>query len=160
MNRENAKSIIKTTVPITIVGILLPFSQVIDSILTINIISGYRNDATALFGLLSGVVMTVINLPVSICYGLGSVAIPSISNSASEEQKTNRATKILLLTCAVALPCFIGLAIFAPQRGHSNSTNGPVNGISCLHEIHSTVFIFNHLLFVCNRSYNHLHYHL
>ena len=111
----DAKTIIKTTIPITLIGILLPFSQVIDSILTINIISGYRNDATALFGLLSGVVMTVINLPVSICYGLGSVAIPSISNSASEEQKTNRATKILLLTCAVALPCFIGLAIFAPQ---------------------------------------------
>ncbi len=111
----DAKSIIKTTIPITLVGILLPFSQVVDSILTINIISGYRNDATALFGLLSGVVMTVINLPVSICYGIGSVAIPSISKCKSEEEKQKRAIKILFLTLLVSIPCFLGLAILSPQ---------------------------------------------
>ena len=111
----DAKTIIKTTIPITLVGILLPFSQVIDSILTINIISGYRNDATALFGLLSGVVMTVINLPVSICYGIGSVAIPSISKCKDEDAKQKRAIKILSLTLLVSIPCFLGLAIFSPQ---------------------------------------------
>ena len=111
----DAKTIIKTTVPITLVGILLPFSQVIDSILTINIISGYRNDATMLFGLLSGVVMTVINLPVSICYGIGSVAIPSISKSKTEEDKKKQSIKILALTLIVSIPCFLGLLIFSPQ---------------------------------------------
>ena len=112
---SDAKSIIKTTVPITIVGILLPFSQVIDSILTINIISGYRSDATMLFGLLSGVVMTIVNLPVSICYGISSVAIPSISKCKDEEEKRKQAIKILFFTFMVALPCFVGLAIFSPQ---------------------------------------------
>lgn len=111
----DAKCIIKTTIPITLVGILIPFSQVIDSILTINFISGYRTDATALFGLLSGVVMTVINLPVSICYGIGSVAIPSISKCKTEEQKKNRAIKVLILTLIVSIPCFFGLLIFSPQ---------------------------------------------
>ena len=111
----DTKIIIKTTIPITLVGVLLPFSQVVDSILTINILSGYRNDATALFGLLSGVVMTVINLPVSICYGIGSVAIPSITNCKSEEEKRKHAVKILSLTLLVALPCFLGLAFFSPQ---------------------------------------------
>ncbi len=111
----DAKTIIKTTVPITLVGILLPFSQVIDSILTINIISGYRNDATMLFGLLSGVVMTVINLPVSICYGIGSVAIPSISKCKTEEEKKKQSIKILVLTLIVSIPCFLGLLILSPQ---------------------------------------------
>ncbi len=111
----DAKIIIKTTIPITLVGVLIPFSQVIDSILTINIISGYRNDATALFGLLSGVVMTIINLPVSICYGIGSVAIPNISKCKSEEEKKNRAIKILFLTLLVAVPCCLAVAIFSPQ---------------------------------------------
>ncbi len=109
------KTIIKTTVPITLVGVLLPFSQVVDSFLIINIISSYRNDATALFGLLSGVVMTVINLPVSICYGIGTVAVPSISNCKDEEERSKRTVKILALTLLVSVPCFLALAGFSPQ---------------------------------------------
>ncbi len=124
---SDAKTIIKTTIPITLVGILLPFSQVIDSILTINIISGYRNDATMLFGLLSGVVMTVINLPVSICYGIGSVAVPIISKSQDELEKRSRAIKVLALTFLVSLPCFIGLLIFSPQAINLLFRNLPKN---------------------------------
>ena len=105
--KEMAKKIIKTTLPITLIGIMLPLSHVIDSFLTVNILSGYRSDATALYGLLGGAVMTIINLPVSICYGVSTAAIPAISSSKSKEEEDRNAAKALLLTVIFALPCVI-----------------------------------------------------
>lgn len=103
--KQKAKKIIMTTLPITLIGIMLPFSQVIDSFLTVNILSGYRSDATVLYGLLGGAVMTVINLPVSICYGVSAAAIPAISSSKSKEEEDKNSAKALLLTVILALPC-------------------------------------------------------
>lgn len=105
--RPQAKTIIKTTIPITLIGILLPFSQVVDSFLTVNILSAYRDDATALYGLLGGAVLTVVNLPVSICYGLAAVAIPAVSASKTREEENKNSVKVLLYTFIAALPCVI-----------------------------------------------------
>ncbi len=99
-----AKGIVKLTVPITIVGILLPLSQVVDSFLVLNILGRYLDDATSLYGILSGVVATVIGLPVAICYGVATVAIPTLSRSKSRREQGKNAVKTLLLTVAVALP--------------------------------------------------------
>ena len=109
-----AKTVIKNTVPITLTGIMLPLSQVIDSFLILNLLGAYRQDATSLYGLLSGVAATVIGLPVSVCYGVAAVAIPTVSASKTETEKRSNASKTLLLTTLVALPCAIFTAIFAP----------------------------------------------
>ena len=114
LDKEMVKNLIKTALPIIIVGILIPLSQVVDSFLVVNILKKYRQDATSLYGLLSGVVLTVINLPVSICYGLSTVSIPSISSTTDPLQKIKRLEKSLLLTVLVALPCWIALYLFAP----------------------------------------------
>ena len=111
---EDAKLIAKTTVPITLVGIMLPLSGVIDSFLIINLLKNYVGNATTLYGLLSGVVMTVINLPVSVCYGISTVAVPSISGLKTQEERDARSRKVILLTVLVALPCVIFLGVFAP----------------------------------------------
>ena len=110
----HAKKIIKTTIPITLVGIILPISHVLDTFLTVNIIGRYRTDATALFGLFSGAVMTVINLPVSICYGLSAVSIPAVSSSKDEEEKDRKAKNVVLLTTVISFAFFVGCFIFAP----------------------------------------------
>jgi len=111
---NDGKTIVKNTIPITLVGIMIPLSQVLDSFLTINILGKYMQNATSVFGVLSGVVMTIINLPVSICYGLATVAIPAISGVRSQSEKDKRKNKILLLTLLFALPCSVGLALFSP----------------------------------------------
>ncbi len=111
---KDAKTIIKTTIPITLVGIMLPLSHVIDSFVIINILKGYTSSATALYGLLSGVVMTVINLPVSVCYGISTVAVPSVSSCKTQSEINSRSKKIIVLTTIVALPCAIFLSVFAP----------------------------------------------
>ncbi len=111
---SDAKVIIKTTIPITLVGIIIPFSQVVDSFLTINILSRYLKNATVLFGLLSGVVMTVINLPVSVCYGLSTVAVPTVSSCESQLEIDKNSKKILSLTFLITLPCVLFLLLFSP----------------------------------------------
>lgn len=111
---NDGKTIVKNTIPITLVGVMIPLSQVLDSFLTINLLGKYLTNATSLYGVLSGVVMTIINLPVSICYGLATVAIPAISGVESQREKDKRKNKILLLTLAFALPCSVALALFSP----------------------------------------------
>ena len=110
-----SKHVIKTAVPITLIGIMIPLSHVIDSFLTVNILSGYRSDATSLYGLMSGVVHTLINLPVSICYGFATVAVPAVSSAKTEREKTQNALKTIGFTVLLALPCAIMLAILAPN---------------------------------------------
>ena len=108
------KNIIKTTFPLTIIGVAIPLSQVIDSFLTVNLISVYDANATALYGLFSGAVMTVINLPVSICYGISAVAIPAVSSAKTEKEKAGKIKRSLLLTLVASLPCAIFCFFFAP----------------------------------------------
>ena len=110
----HSKNIIKTTAPITIIGVMIPISHVIDSFLVVNLLSSYRSDATSLFGLLSGVVHTIINLPVAICYGIATVAIPAVSGSRTEKDSNGNATKTIILTLAIALPSALFVGFFSP----------------------------------------------
>ena len=108
------KTLLKTTIPITLVSIILPLSQVIDSFLIINLISKYSNLATTLYGILSGVVLTVINLPVSICHAVSTVSIPSVSSSSDNIEQNRRAQKSIYLTLFLAIPSGIFCYYFAP----------------------------------------------
>lgn len=111
---QRIKTTLKITLPITLIGIMIPLSQVIDSFLVINILGMYKNNATALYGLLSGVSATIIGLPVAICYGISTVAVPAVSASGSMQEKNQRAKKTILLTLTVSLPCALFCVLFAP----------------------------------------------
>ena len=113
--KQILKLLIKTTLPITLTGLILPLSQVIDSFLTVNILSGYSASATALFGLFSGVALTVVNLPVSVCHGIATVAIPAVSKEKDLNKQNKSAAKSIFLTLAVSLPCAAICFIFAPR---------------------------------------------
>ena len=112
--KNRVKSILKTAVPITLIGISLPLSHVFDSFIVVNILKKYRNDATALFGLLSGVTCTVINLPVSICYSIATVSIPYISSEKNLEVINKKTLKAILLTIALSLPNVL-ICFFFPK---------------------------------------------
>ena len=96
------KPLIKMVIPITLTGIILPLSQVIDSFMIINLLSRYRQDATNLYGVLSGVAVTVIGLPVAMCHGVCTVALPSVS-SCPYNQKQLLSQKALLITAIFAM---------------------------------------------------------
>ncbi len=108
------KQLIKYSFPIIVVGIIIPFSQVIDSFIIVKTLSKYTDKATSYYGLLSGAALTVINLPVSVCYGISTVAIPSVSKDGEVEEREKRVQKLLILTIVVAIPCALSCYLFAP----------------------------------------------
>ncbi len=110
-------AILKYTIPLTLTAIALPLSQLAESVIAIKILRGTADNATALYGIFSGCAVTIINLPVSVTYGLAASSVPQISPLAEKgdyKGAKNKAFKALLITLAVSLPAAAGLFIFAP----------------------------------------------
>ncbi len=106
------KNLLKMLVPITLTGIILPLSQVLDSFMIINLLSSYRADATNLYGLLSGVAVTIVGLPVAMCHGVCTVTLPSVS-SAEPSQKRVLGAKALSVTLLFSLLSVVVCYFFA-----------------------------------------------
>lgn len=109
-----AKGIIKLTIPITLIGIILPLSQVFDSFLIVNILKKYLDNATSLYGLYSGVVLTIINLPVAICYGVSVTLIPAVSKEKNNEKKDKNVKFGLFLTLILSFIAYLICYVFSP----------------------------------------------
>ncbi len=99
------KKILKVAIPVSLMGIIIPFSQVIDSFIIINGLKHYYTEATAVYGIFSGAVLTVINLPVSLCYGISTVTIPFVSSSKTDSEREKNIVKALYITLVVSLFC-------------------------------------------------------
>ena len=106
------KRILAYTAPIALTVMILPLSKVIDSFLIINMLTGVSENPTGLYGIFSGVCLTVVGLPVAVCYGISAVAVPAVASETSRKNKN--AAKTVLLTLAVSLPCAVVLAAGAP----------------------------------------------
>ncbi len=110
-------AILKYTIPLTLTAIALPLSQLAESVIAVKILRGTSDNATSLYGVFSGCAVTIINLPVSVTYGLAASSVPQISPLAEKgdyKGAKNKAFKALLITLAVSLPAAAGLFIFAP----------------------------------------------
>ncbi|MCD8373153.1 MAG: polysaccharide biosynthesis protein [Clostridia bacterium] len=111
------KSILAYTIPLTFTAMALPLSQLAESILAVNLLRRAGQNATALYGIFSGCAVTIVNLPVSVTYGLAAASVPHISPEAARGKMSSaklKAVKCLFLTLAVAAPAAVGLYIFAP----------------------------------------------
>lgn len=110
-------SILKYTVPLTLTAIALPLSQFAESIIAVKLLRNISAEATALYGVFSGCAVTIINLPVSVTYGLAASGVPQISPLAEKGDfaaAKAKAYKSLLITLAVSLPAAIVLYFSAP----------------------------------------------
>lgn len=111
------KSILRFTVPLTLTAIALPVSQLFESIIAVRLLRAGAENATALYGVFSGCAITIINLPVSITYGLAASSVPQISplaESGNIPAAKKKAFKSLAITLAVSLPAAFGLYFLAP----------------------------------------------
>ena len=114
--RYALKPILRLVIPVTVSGILLPASALLDSVLVPRFLSAYTENAVTLFGLFSGGAATLINLPVSICYGIAAASVPAVSAAVAKKEGKEVRRRIrfaLFVTTAVALPCAAGLYLFA-----------------------------------------------
>lgn len=110
-------AILGYTVPLTFTAIAMPVSQLVESIVAVNLLRNITDGATSLYGIFSGCAITIINLPVSVTYGLAAASVPQISPLAErgdEEGAKNKAFKALLITFAISAPAAVALYVFAP----------------------------------------------
>ncbi len=113
------KTILKQVLPYMMSTIIYPLAVLIDSFLIVNLLvnSGFSNNtATILYGINSGVVGALTNLPTVVSVSLAIAIIPSISRAYRDKQtkevslKANFCIKICLL---IALPCAICFILFS-----------------------------------------------
>ena len=121
--RVASKQILRLSIPVTLSALLFPLSTLLDSVLAVKFLGAYTQDAVALYGLFSGGAVTMINLPVSVCYGIAAASVPAVTRaqtsmlSATQPQKNVVRKRIffsLFLTLLISVPSAIGLYIFSP----------------------------------------------
>ena len=112
--RGDVSAIFKICLPVTLVGIAIPLSQMIDSFLIVNLLKRNTENATALFGLFSGGVQSVISLPVSICYGVAVAVVPMLSSVSRMKSGGKFALFALVGTFFLSALMAAGCAVFAP----------------------------------------------
>ena len=114
------------SIPVTLSSMLLPLSALLDSVLAVRLLGKYASDAVTLYGLFSGGAVTVINLPVSVCYGIAAASVPALSRAKAEresgkiKEKNGKKPSVskrlffsLGITALVSIPSAIGLYVFA-----------------------------------------------
>lgn len=109
------KTVLKLSIPVTFSSILLPLSGLLDSVLAPRLLGAYATDAVTLYGLFSGGAVTVINLPVSVCYGIAAASVPRVAMASQEKGGAARKRIFFSLgiTVAIGAASAIGLYFFA-----------------------------------------------
>ena len=115
--RVEMKSVLRLSIPVTFSAMLLPLSGLLDSVLAPRLLGAYATDAVTLFGLFAGGAVTVINLPVSVCYGLAAASVPRVAMAVEKKGKNVSPRKriffSLAITALVGGLSAVGLYLFA-----------------------------------------------
>lgn len=120
-NKQSIKLIIKEAIPITLSSVIIPITSVIDSLIIIKLLAhvGFSfNLSTTLYGLESGVVTSLINLPTVVAFSLGISLMPAISSSFAQNDTKNVAfkTKLALkLVWYITLPCVLIFFMYSSE---------------------------------------------
>lgn len=113
------KKLLVVAIPITIGASVMPLVNMIDSIIVVKrlVVAGFtENQALSLFGQLTGMATSIINLPSVITVAMSMSLVPAISeafalgNKAKARKDTKSAIKVTLL---IVLPCAFGMASLA-----------------------------------------------
>ncbi|MDR2090543.1 MAG: polysaccharide biosynthesis protein [Clostridiales bacterium] len=117
--RSVFKKVAKYSIPITVGGVLMPLTQFADSFLVVNILNKTGlalNVSTSLYGILTGPVSSLINLPVVMTIALAVVIIPVVSRQKTRGNireilaKSNFAIKVALFIGVPAAILFAALS--------------------------------------------------
>ena len=115
----STKRLTSVAFPIALVSIMLPLSQFIDSFLIINLLRGTGmslGEATAQYGLLSGPVGSLINMPIVIMLSLSIAIVPAVAAGKEERDLEGILKKSALsvkISYLIGLPCALFIIIFS-----------------------------------------------
>lgn len=113
-SKKTAQTILSTSIFVTLGSLIMPLGMIVDSALIINILKGISfstKQATTLFGLESGTVGSIVNMPVILSLALSTAILPCVCSSVSKGDKDGArksASSSLLLALLIALPASFG----------------------------------------------------
>ncbi len=147
-NGEAAK-IFRMAFPITLGLLILPLCQVADSFVIVNLLVRYgasHEVATSLYGLVTGPVNALVNMPAVFTVGLCSMLLPKVSRMLRKgESIADTVKKTLLFSVAAGVVFVAGLALFAPLAVkilYGKSLGQPQHTVSTLVRLASVSVLF------------------
>ena len=114
-----AVQLAKISVPITIGACIVPLSQFIDSSMLINrlVDAGImREEALSLYGIFSGMVIKLINVPTALALAVSMSLVPAISSAKAvndEKSMQKQADLGLRFAFLIGFPCSIGMSLLS-----------------------------------------------
>ena len=103
---------LSTFLPITASGLIFPFVAFIDSIMVVNLLNfGGHENAVSQYGILTGPVASLINMPIVLAMSISVAIVPAIASAmsgydvVSVKSKTASSIKMCLM---ISMPFFIG----------------------------------------------------
>ena len=108
-------------IPITIGSCIVPLSQFIDSAMLVNrcVVSGLTHDAAVeTYGVFSGMVIRLINIPTALSLAVSMSLVPAISSAwaVQDMDAVQRQTNLgLRFAFLIGLPCSVGMSVLSEQ---------------------------------------------
>ena len=160
------KELVKTAFPIVMASITLPLLVMVDSLLVVNLlgVAGFSGEeATKLWGIDSGVVNSLINMPIALSLAVAISIVPIVANmkqGAQANERIQQASALVVLFCLPIVTAFVVMPNFLMQFLYSDSLGGPqlTSLASNLLICSSPVILFGALLQVQNSSLQGLGY--
>ncbi len=118
-SRSIAGQLLTISLPITIGACIVPLSQYIDSTMLVGrlMVGGMAADAAgAVYGLFSGTVIRIINIPTALALAVSMSLVPAISSAKAVGDQENivRQTDLgMRFAFLIGLPCSVGMSVLA-----------------------------------------------
>ena len=114
-----ARQLMTISIPITIGACIVPLSQYIDSVMLVGrlVEAGIEaSSASSLYGLFSGTVIRIINIPTALALAVSMSLVPAISSAKAVDDQgaVVRQTDLgMRFAFLIGLPCSIGMSVLA-----------------------------------------------
>ena len=121
ITRAEGASVFKVAFPIAIVSVMLPLSNFFDSVIIVNMLRLFgltKEVATSQYGLLSGPVNSLVNVPVVVTLALAIAIVPSVSTSRVQRDVGSILQKSrvsITLTYLLGIPFAVFFLVFAEK---------------------------------------------
>ncbi len=151
--RRVTRELVFIAVPITIGACIVPLAGAIDSFMLVNIMRGYMTElgARITFGVYSGMVLTLINVPTALAMAMATNLVPAISSARAlddNDRIRSEAATGLRLASVVGFPAAIGMSMLAEPillllfGGGKDSVSSLLTGAQLLRVSSLTILLF------------------
>lgn len=119
--KKEGVKMLRIAFPIAVVSMLLPLSNFFDSFIVVNVLKlggASTTIATADYGLLSGPVTSLVNMPVVLIMSLAIAIVPSVSVSRAEKDVDSiifKSKMSLKLAYTVGVPSAVFMMVFSKE---------------------------------------------